>query len=594
MFFSLFAVAFAEEPPPPTADLTSYVHCDRVSTLLALPTLVDAIQGITSQRIQFDAPEVDTSRSVVFSAGHTATVWLPMKSGAKLPSGSNRGAGAWQERNGWAVLTNTIPPVLADVPPIGDLSLPRSGGCTIATGVAPDDPMRSNGDRLLMYINPAQPDHLSLRHLGATLPPELTRHHPAKPGAPAAAKGTFATASYARLNLSPTTEVASLIEQEIPSLPVKPLLEALSRQQRPPLPGTEIAQGPDAKPSFVVLPFARAWKPKQLAALAAELAAGGLQPKVEGDVLVVSDTLFVASHGRYLSASEDRHAVEDFAAGRGGSLLGPTLQAAVETPGMVLFRNGAYSGGPTTWVSIDPDARTMDMGLQQPNLFPLLAQTAIPSLAGLAERVLATSAPRADQSYSRAAPLELRAGEPTAGARSGRFAMVEYLDFACPHCAATSKQIPSFLEANPDVTLVTRAYPLTGACNDGLSDNGEERCFAAIAAQCANQQGQFPQMVDVLFGLPASSFTTEKLAEVAQQLGLDAPKFAACSAAPETRQQIAADAKAGTNAGVDGTPTFFVRGAVADPTVWVRVDGHLDEADLILKAARDGVTLPVP
>lgn len=587
-------LALASDPPPPRPDLVAYVRCDRADTLLAVPSLVDAVQGLVGQKLAFDAPEIVDDRPVVLLVGSTAELWLPMAEGKTRPSGSERGGGTWTSTRGWATLSSPVPPVLADVPKLGDLRIERSPGCLIVSGVAPEDPMRSNGDRVLMHLDPKDPDHLALRHVGADLPEDIAAQSAAKPKYPAAARGTFATASYARLNLAPASAVGPMVESELPELHLAALVEALGRMGRPPLTGTEIAQGPEAKPSFVVMPFKRSWKPKDVQALATELATSGRSARIDAEILVLDDALFVGAVKHHLVISDDRHAVEDFVAGRGGSLLGPTFRGLVETPGMILFKNGAYGDGPTTWVSLDPKGGVMQMTLQQPGLFGMLGQTAIPGVAHLAGRVLDATPPRPDQLYSKAGPVTIRGDEPKAGAKDGRFLVVEFMDFGCPHCAQTSEELPGFLEENPDVSLVTKIFPLTGACNPGLQDRGEDRCFAAVAARCAQEQGRFAEMAAVLFGSEWLGAGADTFAGYADRIGVDKTRFATCAADPGARASVVDDAKAGEAAGVDGTPTFFVKGAVADPAVWVRVDGRLEDLDLILKAARGGANLPPP
>jgi protein-disulfide isomerase len=274
--------------------------------------------------------------------------------------------------------------------------------------------------------------------------------------------------------------------------------------------------------------------------------------------------------------------------------LGPTFKNVMETPGMVLFKNGAYGDGPTTWVSLDPKAATMDMAITQKGLFGMLGRTEIPGMAFLAERVLEATPVRLDQLYSKAGPLSLRGDEPASGAKEGRFVVVEFLDFGCPHCAETSALLPQFLADNPDVSLLTKSFPLTGACNPGLQYAGDERCLAAIAAHCANQQGGFAAMAHALFTSDLSTFSPIVLSGMADKLGLDSGKINACAADPASRAHVEDDAKVGEAAGVDGTPSFFLKGAVADPGVWVRVDGRLEDVAALVAAARSGSKLPNP
>jgi len=82
---------------------------------------------------------------------------------------------------------------------------------------------------------------------------------------------------------------------------------------------------------------------------------------------------------------------------------------------------------------------------------------------------------------------------------------------------------------------------------------------AALAMQAANRQGKAWQMHDKMFE-NREALTRPDLERYAAGVGLDVEKFKADIDDPSVKQEVEADMKAATDAGVRGTPAFFVNG----------------------------------
>ena len=82
---------------------------------------------------------------------------------------------------------------------------------------------------------------------------------------------------------------------------------------------------------------------------------------------------------------------------------------------------------------------------------------------------------------------------------------------------------------------------------------------AAEAAQCAHEQGKFWEYHDKIFA-NQRAIKDENLKQYAVDLGLDADKFNDCLDSGKYREAIQAEMKVGQEAGVTGTPAFFVNG----------------------------------
>lgn len=149
--------------------------------------------------------------------------------------------------------------------------------------------------------------------------------------------------------------------------------------------------------------------------------------------------------------------------------------------------------------------------------------------------------------------IELLASHsPRLGPADAPVQVVEFSDFECPYCsraADTLKQLKDKYAGQP-VQFVFRHFPLS------FHPNAKP---AAEYGQCAHEQEKFWPMHDAIFAAQRE-LSTDKLKEMAGQVGLDAAKLEECLSSGRGRQQVEEDmAKAG-EAGVGGTPSFFING----------------------------------
>ncbi len=147
-------------------------------------------------------------------------------------------------------------------------------------------------------------------------------------------------------------------------------------------------------------------------------------------------------------------------------------------------------------------------------------------------------------------------GDPTAPVT-----IVEFSDFECTHCAAFHQSLEDVLRrADQNVRVVFRHFPLDSACNTHVASRLHPKaCLAAIASECAAEQGKFWQYHNVLFD-NQQRLGREFLINYATRLGMDASRFAACLASGTMQAQVERDTEAAAALGVDSTPTWFVNG----------------------------------
>jgi protein-disulfide isomerase len=93
---------------------------------------------------------------------------------------------------------------------------------------------------------------------------------------------------------------------------------------------------------------------------------------------------------------------------------------------------------------------------------------------------------------------------------------------------------------------------------------GPESVYAAVASECAADQGKFWEYHDYLFehqnGENQGAFTKDKLIGFGEILNLDMTRFEKCVQGDETVARVQADSEEGQKLGVGSTPTFFVNG----------------------------------
>lgn len=80
---------------------------------------------------------------------------------------------------------------------------------------------------------------------------------------------------------------------------------------------------------------------------------------------------------------------------------------------------------------------------------------------------------------------------------------------------------------------------------------------AALAANCAGEQGHFWEMHKALFITP-NQLSAGLYLNLAQELKLDQAKFSACLNNPRHERQVLRDIEEATRLGITGTPSFLV------------------------------------
>jgi len=156
--------------------------------------------------------------------------------------------------------------------------------------------------------------------------------------------------------------------------------------------------------------------------------------------------------------------------------------------------------------------------------------------------------------------VEVAATGPSRGPASAPVTIVEFSDFQCPYCGREYPVVERLMkEYDGKVRLVFRHFPL---------DFHPFAQKAAEAGACAADQGgnKFWKLHDRMF-TNQQKLAVEDLKGYAKELGLDSARFDKCLDGGEKRALVEADGKAGQEAGVSGTPAFFVNGVFINGAV---------------------------
>ncbi len=137
------------------------------------------------------------------------------------------------------------------------------------------------------------------------------------------------------------------------------------------------------------------------------------------------------------------------------------------------------------------------------------------------------------------------------GNTKAKVTLIEYSDYQCPYCA----------NAHPIVLALQQKY--------GSKINFAHKHFplsfhpyavpAALAAECAGEQGKYFEYHNILFDSQDKLGTDSVQYLVwAKDLGLDTEKFSSCLSSGKYLQKIQKEQQEGLADGVSGTPTFFI------------------------------------
>ncbi|MFO8125581.1 DsbA family protein [Yoonia sp.] len=152
--------------------------------------------------------------------------------------------------------------------------------------------------------------------------------------------------------------------------------------------------------------------------------------------------------------------------------------------------------------------------------------------------------------------LENDPNAPFVGNAEGSTVVVEFFDYNCPYCKRAAGDVKALLEADEDVRVVYREWPILG----------EGSVFAARAALAARAQDKYEEMHWGLMEMRGRAEEASVLV-LARSVGLDMDRLVADMQGEEVNDHIANSLQLAQSLGFTGTPAFVIGDALVPGAV---------------------------
>lgn len=148
--------------------------------------------------------------------------------------------------------------------------------------------------------------------------------------------------------------------------------------------------------------------------------------------------------------------------------------------------------------------------------------------------------------------------DPSIGPADAKATIIEFGCYSCPYSRQAQPIVKELLAKYEDkIRFVYRDFP--------IDDSHKMATLHSEAANCALEQGKFWEYHDKLFTTQEICTTNQEdplvhIMKIAKETGLDAKQFTDCLKTRKYKEEVQKDFNDGINAGVHGTPTFFING----------------------------------
>ena len=142
--------------------------------------------------------------------------------------------------------------------------------------------------------------------------------------------------------------------------------------------------------------------------------------------------------------------------------------------------------------------------------------------------------------------------DPMIGNPDARITIVQFAEFQCPYCGKAREAVDQVMaDYEGQVRLVFRDFPLSFHAR---------AVPAAIAANCAGEQGKYWEMFNALMSNQRALEEADLLKYATDAGVADMEKWQTCRLDPAQAAEVQKDFEAGQALGVSGTPAFFING----------------------------------
>ena len=136
---------------------------------------------------------------------------------------------------------------------------------------------------------------------------------------------------------------------------------------------------------------------------------------------------------------------------------------------------------------------------------------------------------------------------PIFGNLDGSVTLVEFFDYNCGYCRRAAPEVKAVLEANKDVRIIYREFPILGP--------GSE--VAARASLAARNQGKYQQFHEAMMALNGQAVEASVM-KIAGDVGLDLEVLKTDMQSDLVNDHIAASLRLAEALRITGTPTFVL------------------------------------
>lgn len=206
--------------------------------------------------------------------------------------------------------------------------------------------------------------------------------------------------------------------------------------------------------------------------------------------------------------------------------------------------------------------------------------------AGMQPRVPVTSRPQTAGQAPTLDELGFTEGDPAAGVR-----IIEFSDFGCGYCRRFHDEtFPTLREEYIAAGLVEWKFvPMI------LGIFGPNSEAAALTGECVGAQGPFARIREELFATQSEWKSADDpmphFASLAREAGVDMAEWGQCMRSRDAAERVAFGTALSREAGVRGTPTFFIVGYQAIPGA-IPLDLFRQVLDTVI--ADQSATMPNP
>lgn len=142
-------------------------------------------------------------------------------------------------------------------------------------------------------------------------------------------------------------------------------------------------------------------------------------------------------------------------------------------------------------------------------------------------------------------------GDPVLGNPKAPITIVEFTDYNCGFCKSATPWVMDQVDnRRSDVRVIIKESAVRGANSD----------LAARAALAADRQGKYRDMHIALMKVPANAYSPELIERIGKSVGLDTERMKRDMEDKALHDIVAQHVTEFDQAGLDGTPGFFVNG----------------------------------